>query len=174
MLGNLAAQGRITAALFRKAYPVAAVVFGAALVVRVSWTIHGVWEQVPALFVRELWPVNKNDLSPVRLLPFLALVLLVATHVRANARFLGSAAARPLVLCGQHSLEIFCLGILLSALGHFILVEYNSAIAMQLAVNIAGIGAMLLTARMIHWYRMMDRMPMVEPAPARRRDDPAA
>ena len=91
----------------------------------------------------------------------------MATLVPRDARFLGSAPARPLLLCGQQSLEIFCLGILLSALGHFILSEYSSAIAVQLAVNAAGITAMLLTAAMINWYKAMDRMPMLEPAAGR-------
>jgi hypothetical protein len=64
------------------------------------------------------------------------------------------------VLCGQQSLEIFCLGILLSALGHFVLSEYESGIVIQLLVNLAGILAMCLTARMLDWYKTMGRMPM--------------
>jgi hypothetical protein len=88
-----------------------------------------------------------------------------------NARFLSSAIARPLIRCGQQSLEIFCLGILLSALGHFILSEYDSGIITQLAVNAAGILLMLLTARMIDWYKRMDRMPALQPAVAPGRQD---
>jgi hypothetical protein len=167
VLGNRVAQGKNFAGLSRLAYPAAAVVLIAALVVRASWTIHGVWEPFPGLFLKALWPVNKNNLSPLRLVPFFALVLLVATHVPRDARFLGSMAARPLVLCGQQSLEIFCLGILLSALGHFILSEYTSAIAIQLAVNAAGITTMCLTAKMIDWYKATDRMPIVQPAAPR-------
>src|SRR5205823_8993363 len=128
------------------------------------------WEGLPGFFLKELWPVNKNNLSPLRLIPFLALVLLVATLVPRQARFLGSALARPLVICGQQSLEIFCLSILLSALGHFILSEYNSDIVAQLAVNTAGIVAMCLTAAMIDWYKAMDRRPMLQPAAPHRGD----
>ncbi len=169
VLGGRAREESV-AGLLKWAYPVAAVVFLAALAVKVSWTIHGVWDAFPGLFLRELWPVNKNNLSPLRLVTFLALVLLVATLVPRQARFLDSAAARPLVLCGQQSLEIFCLSILLSALGHFILSEYNSAIVVQLAVNAAGIAAMCLTAAMIDWYKAMDRMPMLQPAAQHRGD----
>ena len=172
VLGNHS-QDEGVARLVKRAYPVAAVVFVAALVVKVSWTIHGVWESFPGLFLKELWPVNKNNLSPLRLLPFFALVLLVAKLVPRQARFLDSRAARPLVLCGQQSLEIFCLSILLSALGHFILSEYDSAIVVQLVVNTAGILAMFLTAAMIDWYKAMDRMPNVQPAP-RPQDDRVA
>ncbi len=169
VLGGRAREESV-AGLLKWAYPVAAVVFLAALAVKVSWTIHGVWDAFPGLFLRELWPVNKNNLSPLRLVTFLALVLLVATLVPRQARFLDSAAARPLVLCGQQSLEIFCLSILLSALGHFILSEYNSAIVAQLAVNTAGIVTMCLTAAMIDWYKAMDRMPMLQPTAQHRGD----
>ncbi|MGC2414071.1 MAG: OpgC domain-containing protein [Stellaceae bacterium] len=171
VLAHRAAQGNGFSGLLRFAYPLAAVVLGLAVVVRVSWTIHGVWEPFPGLFLKELWPVNKNNLSPLRLVPFFALVVLVARLVPRQARFLTSAAARPLVRCGQQSLEIFCLGILLSALGHFILSEYDSAIIMQLAVNVVGIAAMVLTAWMIDWYKTMDRMPIVRPAVPRGRED---
>jgi hypothetical protein len=177
VLGNRTAHGASFtqspdwARFFRVAYPAAVVVFTAALVVKLSWTIHGVWEPFPGLFLKPLWPVNKNNLSPLRLVPFFALLLLVATHVPRDARFLGSMAARPLVLCGQQSLEIFCLGILLSALGHFILSEYTSAIALQLAVNAAGIATMCLTAKMIDWYKATDRMPILQPAAPRGQGD---
>jgi hypothetical protein len=142
------------------AYPAAAVIVGAAVIVRLSWTLHGLWPDFPAFLVRELWPVDKNDLAPLRIVPFFAAVVLVAILVPRDARFLASRAARPLVLCGQQSLEIFCLGILLSALGHFVLVEYRSTIPVELAVNAAGIVMMVLIARMIAWYRDMDRMPV--------------
>ncbi len=135
----------------------AAVVVAAGSVVRISWTIHGIWDPVPGIFLKELWPVNKTNLSPVRLIPFFALVAVVAAAVPPAARFLRSAASRPLVLCGQNSLEIFCLGILLSALGHFVLSEYSSAILPQLVVNAVGILTMFLIAGLIEWYKSMGR-----------------
>jgi len=171
VLGHCAAKGVIPRVVIRVAYPVAAIVFAVTLVIRLSWTIHGLWEPFPALLLRELWPVDKNNLAPLRLLPFFALVLLVAVHVPSNARFLGSAAAQPLVLCGRNSLEIFCLGILLTALAHFVLAEYDSAVTMQLAVNAVGIAVMFLTAKMIDWYRVVDRRPIIEPAVASRSGD---
>jgi hypothetical protein len=167
VLGNRAAQGAIAPMLLKIAYPVAALIFVATLVVRLSWTFHSIWAACPALFVKELWPVDKNNLAPLRLVSFFALALLVATHVPRTARFLASAAARPLVLCGQSSLEIFCLGILLSATGHFVLAEYDSTIAMQLVVNVVGISVMFLTAKIIDWYRVVDRRPVLGPAVAR-------
>jgi len=158
-LGYRLVQGRDMAALVRLLYPVALLIFIVCLLVKVTWTLHGVWDGFPGLFIKTLWPVNKNNLSPIRLIPFFALIVLVAAHVPPGAGFLRSAAARPLLVCGSHSLEIFCLSILLSALGHFILSEYNSGLVMQFVVNAGGIATMILVAKVIDWYRMMERSP---------------
>jgi len=136
----------------------AMVIAAVGVIIKLSWTIHGVWDPFPGLFLRELWPVNKNNLSPTRLLPFFAMVFVIGNLVSKEAAFLRSSVAKPLILCGQQSLEIFCLGILLSALGHFVLSEYNSTIMTQAAVNVAGVVALCLTAKMIDWYKTMGRI----------------
>ena len=130
-----------------------------ALLIKLSWTIHGIWDSFPGLFLKKLWPVNKSNLSPIRLVPFFSTVVVIAAFVPPDAVFLRSAVAKPIIMCGQQSLEIFCLGILLSALGHFLLSEYNSGIVIQLAVNVVGLLALFLTAKMIDWYKAMGRLP---------------
>ena len=162
-LGYAAIAGRDLSRIVRLLYPAAIVIFIAGLIIKMSWTLNGVWESVPGLLLRELWPVNKNNLSPLRLIPFFALVVLVAVHIPAQARFLRSRAAEPMLLCGRHSLEIFCLGILLSALGHFIVSEYDAGIAIQSAVIAGGIAIMIMTGRVIDWYRDMERAPAASP-----------
>ena len=166
LLGHARMRGQTVLPYTRALLPVAAVIFAAAFLIKLSWTIHGVWDAFPGLFLKQLWPINKNNLSPLRLVPFYALVVLVALRVPRDARFLASAAARPFVLSGQQSLEIFCLGIILSALAHFVLTEYGAGVAMQLAVNMAGIAIMFLTAWMIAWYKAVDRMPVLGSTPA--------
>jgi hypothetical protein len=146
-------------------WPVVAIA-SAALVIRLSWTFHGIWEGFPAILLRALWPVNKSHLSPIRVISFFVLVTLVARLVRPQEAFMRSAAAYPVLLCGRHSLEIFCLSILLSALGHFLMAEVSAGFAMQVAVNVVGIATMCLTAGLLDWYRAMQRMPMATPVPA--------
>lgn len=141
----------------RPLLPLAVIVLAAGFVIKLSWTLHGIWDPFPGLLLKELWPVNKNNLSPIRVIPFFAAVAIVAIIVPANAAILRSPAAKPLVLCGQQSLEIFCLGILLSALGHFVLSGYDLAISVQLLVNLAGIVVMCLTAGMLDWYKTIGR-----------------
>lgn len=149
-------RARVLKIAFWPALAIAATVF----VIRMSWSFHHVWEGVPDLFARELWPTNKSNLSLIRLVSFFALVTLAARLISPQARFMRTALARPLVLCGRHSLEIFCLSILLSALGHFLMSEINTGLTMQLGVNVVGIAAMCLTAAMLDWYRTVQRAPV--------------
>lgn len=159
VLGHAEAHSRGRARLVEIAYWPALVIAVVVFAIRLSWTFHGFFESVPNLFARELWPTNKSNLSPIRLISFFALVMLAARLVSPQARFMRVKAARPLVLCGRHSLEIFCLSILLSALGHFLMSEINTGLVMQLGVNVFGIAIMCLTAAMLDWYRAVQRVP---------------
>lgn len=132
---------------------VAFICFGIAL----SWTIHGVYDPFPGVLLKQLWPINKNNLSPVRLVSFLALALIVVRFTPRDAGFLRWRPTAWAVTCGQQSLHIFCLGILLSVLAHFVLTEYRGGVAMQLVVNFAGIFLMIATAYLLDWYKEIDR-----------------
>lgn len=166
-LGLREARASLPSVRRRALLPSAVIVIAVSLVIKLSWTIHGIWDPFPGLLLKELWPVNKNNLSPIRLIPFFAAVVAVATLVPRGVPFQRSWA-KPLILCGRQSLEIFCLGILLSALGHFILSEYNSAVITQLTVNVIGVLVMFLTAKVIDWYKSMGREPTLPAVPARR------
>jgi hypothetical protein len=85
------------------------------------------------------------------------MLAIVAAIVSPDVAFLRSPLTKPLVLCGRQSLEIFCLGILLSALGHFVISEYSASFVTQFFVNIFGIMGMCLTAKMIDWYKTIGR-----------------
>jgi hypothetical protein len=77
-----------------------------------------------------------------RLTHFLAVAYLVAGLVRPQAAAVQSVWLRPLVWCGQHSLEVFCLGVLLSEFGCVYFHAVQPAPIHQLAVNFAGWTAM--------------------------------
>jgi hypothetical protein len=164
VLGHAGTPSRRRAWLMRAAYWPALAIAALVLVIRLTWTFHGIWEGVPALFLRQLWPINKANLSLLRLVSFFALVTLVARWVTPQAWFLRVRAARPVVLCGRHSLEIFCLSIVLSALGHFLMSEITAGFGMQVAVNVVGIATMCLTAAMLDWYRALQEMPVAPTA----------
>ena len=65
---------------------------------------------------------------------------------------MSSSAAWPFVICGRNSLYIFCLGILLSVLGHLVLNEFFGGLAMQFAVSVAGVVIMIAVAALMEWF----------------------
>ena len=100
-----------------------------------------------------MWPnLSKTDLSAGRLVDVLALALVVAHLVHPQARFLGGRIAQPFVMCGRHSLHVFCLGILLSVIAHLVLNEYFGGITLQLVVSAAGIAIMVGVAALMDWF----------------------
>lgn len=140
-------------------------------VISISWTVHSAFDPFPPLFLK-LWylTLDKTNLAPLRLFSFLALAGATLHFVRPDSRFLATAAARPIVVCGQNSLYVFCLGIVLSLLGHFVLSDIDSGVGMQIAVNLVGIVLMIATAAMIQWFKTASRRApaasSVNPAPS--------
>jgi len=58
-----------------------------------------------------------------------------------------------LILCGQHSLEIFCLGVFLAFAGHFVLAEVSGGAGMHFVISISGIVIMSAAAWVFSWYK---------------------
>lgn len=138
-----------------------------ACVVQLSWVLHGFFPAVPALLRHQLWPLDKTMMDPLRLASVLSLAILVAHFVPRDARWLTGRLAWPVVLCGQNSLDVFCLGILLSVLGGILFTEFGMTLPMVVAVNGGGMAAMLALAYGLAWYGAGGRLPArPEPTPA--------
>jgi hypothetical protein len=69
------------------------------------------------------------------------------------------------VLCGQSSLEIFCLSILLAVLANFVLNLEGYGPIMQVLVNMIGVMIMLGAGLLLAWFKAGGRVPA---APRRR------
>ena len=125
----------------------------AGFLIRFSWTLHDLYDPIPVLVsAKLLWPfLSKTELGIIRLVNVLAVALLVANLIPVRARFLNSSAAWPFLICGRNSLYIFCLGILLSVLGHLVLNEFFGGVAMQFAVSVAGVAIMIGVAALLEW-----------------------
>lgn len=109
--------------------------------------------------------MSKADLSVWRLLHVLALAYLVAMLVPKNAAWLKQSWAHMIQLCGKHSLEVFALGTLLSFFGWIALAELGSNQMTMLAVNVAGIAIMSVTAWQMS-RRKQSRLAQREQSPA--------
>jgi len=170
VIGATAGYGRIAGAprlpghewLGRAATAAAAAI----ALISITWTAHWIYDPFPPLFAKALWSatLDKTNLAPLRLFSFLMLATATTRIVRPDTAFLRAAWARPVILCGQQSLYIFCLGILLSVLGHFLLVEVSGAIATQIAINLAGIGTMIGVAALLDWFKRASRRPGPRPS----------
>ncbi|MGH7126139.1 MAG: OpgC family protein [Stellaceae bacterium] len=157
--GNAEAQGWRVLPNRRWIRLLASVVVVLCAAISLTWLIHWLYDPFPPIFAQTLWQaaIDKTDLSPVRLINFLALTIAVVSIIPRDAAFLRGSFARPIVLCGQNSLYIFCLGILLAVLGHFVLSEVTDRIPMQLLVNAAGTVLMISAAFIIAWYKKANR-----------------
>lgn len=136
---------------------VAALYLLVSLVVVVSWWWHPLEGLVPEEIGRFIYPISKTDLAPLRLAHFLALAIVVVRLVPEDLAILRSPLLRPMILCGQHSLEVFCFGVFLSFAAHFVLNEIVGTVFMQLTLSLAGITLMVALSALLSWYARVER-----------------
>lgn len=128
-------------------------------VVAASWSLHQAVPRIPQIPVLpEAW-FDKTTLPPLRLIGVLALAVVVSAYVPAEARWLRARAGWLLVLCGQNSLELFCLSILLAVLANFVLSLVGYGILAQLLANCAGLAVMGGVGLMLAWFKAGGRLP---------------
>ena len=123
----------------------------------VVWPYPDVEARFPASMVHVLLIVDKEALHPMRLLSILALAWLAARLIPINAAWLRSTFARPFILCGQHSLPVFCSGIFLSFLARLVM-EDQGGWLVQAGVNLAGSVALVGVGALAAWYRQKGRV----------------
>ncbi len=119
------------------------------LVVALSCRIKPLEALIPQA-LSKLHPLDKSNLDPLRLLHFLALAVLAAWFVPRNWRGLTTPVMRGAICCGQNSLPIYCLGVLLAFAGHLVLFDISDGLAMQMVVSFVGIAAMIATATLLN------------------------
>ena len=131
---------------------IANVIIGVSLLWLV-WPYPELTSRFPAVAAKVLLSVDKEGLHPMRLLSILALAWLVSRLVSADAAWLRNWLARPIVICGQHSLPVFCAGIFLSFLGRLAM-EGQAGWAVQAAVNVTGLAALVAVGALAAWYKL--------------------
>jgi hypothetical protein len=102
------------------------------------------WTQLPGLKHARLLPdfridLSKEYLSAWRLAHIFALAYVAVYLVPPGANWLSRPWARLIINCGQNSLPVFCLSIVLSVAVFVILVEAGDGLPLQIAVNLGGI-----------------------------------
>ena len=108
-------------------------------------------------------PNDKTNLAPYRFLHFVVIVILVIRFVPKEWPGLEWKGFDPLVVCGQQSLAVFCVGVFLSFIGHFTLMLSSGSLLAQILVSAAGIAIMTTVAYYISWSKRQDK-PLPKPA----------
>jgi hypothetical protein len=130
----------------RAALIVAVVWIAFAFLIVMTWHVPFLDAMVPKWMIKLIYPIDKTDLDMLRFTHFLAVAVIVSRYVPRDWKALKSKWLRPLILCGQHSLPLFCFGVFLSFAAHWILTQYTSGVWQQLAVSAAGILTMVAIA----------------------------
>ena len=137
------------------------VVLGGLLLVWLVWPSDDVSAHVPRLLTRMVLLVDKEGMHPMRLLSILALTWTAIRLIPFHALWLRNRWAAPFVLCGQHSLPVFCSGIALSFLGRLVMEEQGGWPG-QVLVNLVGPVALVAVAALAAWYRDKGRRAVTE------------
>jgi len=127
------------------------------LVVALSWSIKPLEMLIPQFLAKLIYPIDKSDLDPLRLLHFLAIAILIARFVPSDWRGLTTPILRSAVRCGENSLEIYCVGVLLSLVSHLVLLRVSGGVAAQAAVSAVGIVLLTGLATLSTWIRIGSR-----------------
>ena len=125
----------------------------AAFCVTLTWYMPQLSFLMPRRLEQWMYPIDKTDLDVLRFAHFLALAAVTVRFLPKDWPPLKSRWLRPLILCGQHSLEMFCLGVFLAFAGHFVLAESPGGAGLHAIVSVSGIVIMSSTAWLFSWYK---------------------
>ena len=127
------------------------------LAIALTWQIKPLEGFIPNAVSKLIYPIDKSHLAPVRLLHFLALAIVVSRLTPPDWRGLSNPWLTAMIRCGENSLAMYCLSVLLSFGGLVILNRISSSFAMQAAVSVAGIALMIAVATLLTWEAKRDR-----------------
>jgi hypothetical protein len=117
-----------------------------AFLIVMTWHVAALDALVPKWMIKIIYPIDKTDLDMFRFTHFLALALIVSRYVPHDWAPLKFKWLRPAIMCGRHSLPIFCFGVFLSFAAHWVLMQYTRGVWEQLVVSAAGILVMIAIA----------------------------
>jgi hypothetical protein len=127
-----------------------------AFAITLTWYYEPFERFVPSWLGEWIYPIDKTNLDVLRFAHFLALAAVTVRFVPRQWPGLKSAILQPAIICGQHSLEIFCLGVFLAFAGQFVIAESSGGPLLQTAISLLGIIIMIATANLISWYKAVE------------------
>lgn len=124
-------------------------------------TMAGSFKSFGEMFPRWLYdafnPNDKTNMAPYRVVHFIIIAFLITRFVPKDWSALESKWLDPVIKCGQQSLQVFCVGIFLSFMAHFLLTISSGSFFTQLLVSIAGIAILCGFAYYGNWSKKQDK-----------------
>jgi hypothetical protein len=162
--GGLAATRQRRSILRSPILPVVGIAY---LVFALMMTMAGRFPEFGNMFPSWLFdlfnPNDRTNLAPYRVLHFVVIAFLVTRFLSKDWRGLQWPVLQPLIICGQQSLSVFCVGVFLSFAGRLALMTSSGSLPAQVSVSVLGIAIMTLVACYISWSKRQDR-PFSSPA----------
>jgi hypothetical protein len=115
-----------------------------AFVVTMATHHPGLGNLLPDWISEPFDPNDKTNLAPYRVLHLLALAVVVTRFLPADSPILQWRILTPLIKCGRNSLQVFCIGIVLSFCAHAAIELSLNSLWIQIFVG--GTGVLLMTA----------------------------
>jgi hypothetical protein len=142
----------------RLVVPVGSIYLLFAAVMTVAALVPELQEITPRVLFEAFNPNDKTNLAPYRILHLVILIIVVVRFIPIDAPGLKATIWRPLVKCGQHSLEVFCVGIYLSFIAAFILKATSDGIVAQFLVGAGGLSIMTAVAYYRSWSKRREKV----------------
>jgi hypothetical protein len=152
-------MGERLAAFRRWLLPLALAYMAFGFLIVMSWRFKTLSQLVPDWLGQVIYPIDKTNVDVLRVLHILALAYAVQVFIPIGAAWLRWRLVEPLRRCGEHSLQVFCLGTFLSFTAHLVTESYGNAVWTQVLVSVLGILIMVAFAYMAHWYRNSEKPP---------------
>ena len=131
-----------------------------ALAVTMAARFPALGDMIPAWLHPVLILNDRANLAPCRILHFAVVALFATRLIPKNWPGLDWPALRPLVVCGEQALPVFCVGVFLSFAGHLVLVTGSGSLVQQIMVSLTGIVIMTLVASYVSWSQRQDGKPV--------------
>lgn len=127
--------------------------------VAVSWRWPELHDAImPVAVGKQVYPISKTNLSPLRLLHFLALVYVVAKLVP-HSDWLDRWLPRQVCRMGRYSLEVFCLGVILAPLADMFNALGGDTWPVKIFSAVLGVGLMAVLALWLDWNKRLGLAP---------------
>ena len=129
-----------------------------ALVVTMAIHSADLGNLLPRWMLEPFDPNDKTNLAPYRIVHLIALTIVVTRFLPADSPVLRWRSLTPLIRCGENSLQVFCVGIVLSFCAHAAIELSRNSAWVQIFVGAAGILLMTMGAYYRTWSKQRGRM----------------